>query len=458
MNPFTAATHGQAIILMVDDQSLTARLLQRQLTGQGDLVLHAIQDPLQAVGLAETIRPAVILLDLVMPEMDGLTLLMRFREIPAFQEVPIIMLSAVEEAELKAKAFEIGANDYLIKLPDRVEMLARLRYHANAYFNLLETRRAQQAIKENERRFRFVTETVSEAIIAVDTDGNITFWNQGAGSTFGYSHDEIFNQPFTRLVPERQRNSYRRGLDRLFAMKNDDQAGNTVESVGLRKNGTEFPMELSINSWREDGESFFVSVIRDITERKRAEEHIRYQANYDALTDLPNRKFFMQRLGENISLARRRHRLLALMFIDLDKFKWVNDTLGHAAGDQLLQQVAQRLTACIRTSDTLGRLGGDEFTVILYDILSRENAATVADKMLTVLKTPFTLEGETAEISGSIGITLFPDDGPDMETLLRNADMAMYVAKNSGRNAYWFFNPEGIPDGVPPRRTGDPDT
>ncbi len=442
MNFYTAVNQDRLTILLVDDQKLTARLLKRQLVGEKDLVLYATQDPQQAISQAEAVRPAVILLDLVMPEMDGLTLLKRFRAMEAFAEIPIIMLSSLEESELKAEAFEAGANDYLVKLPDRVEMLARLRYHARAWFNLVETRRTQMALRESERRFRFVTESVFEAIIVADMAGRITFWNQGAEQIFGYDGQEIIGKPVGHLTPEPDGQESQKGFNRLRKVGSQKPGGTMMEMIGLKKDGTQFPLEISINRCNEGNEDYFVTVIRDITERKRAEEHILHQANYDALTDLPNRKFFMQCLGENLSLARRQHCRLALLFIDLDKFKWVNDTLGHAAGGQLLREVSQRLRSLVRTSDTLGRLGGDEFTAILYDIASRDGVAGVAQKMLDLLETPFMLEGQKAEISGSIGITLFPEDALDMDELLRNADMAMYVAKNAGRNGFWFFQPD----------------
>lgn len=445
MNTETKINKIPSVILLVDDQKLTARMLNRIIAGEIDLVLHAIQYPLQAISLADTINPDVILLDLVMSPIDGLNLLKQFRLLEKYQEVPIIMLSTIEESETKAQAFESGANDYLIKLPDRIEMLARLRYHAKSYSNLLKSQHTQQTLLESERRFRFVTESISEAIIAVNMKGEVTFWNQGAERCFGYNNQEIFGKSVLSLIPERFQHEHTKGFKHLQKTGKSRLTKTTFERWGLKKDGSEFPMELSINTWIEGGENTFVSVIRDITERKLADDKIRYQANHDTLTDLPNRAFFMQCLKENLSLAHRQQRHVALIFIDLDKFKWVNDTLGHAAGDQLLQEASQRLKQCIRMTDTLARLGGDEFTAILYDIVSRENTVLIAEKMLKALNKPFKLEGNITNISGSIGITLFPEDASTMEPLLRNADMAMYVAKKSGRNRFWFFKQQEEP-------------
>ena len=180
--------------------------------------------------------------------------------------------------------------------------------------------------------------------------------------------------------------------------------------------------------------------LRILIDRKQAEERIRYMATHDTLTGLPNRTLFMDRLKSTLAISRRRKNQMGLMFVDLDHFKWVNDELGHAAGDQLLQEVANRMTDCVRQSDTVARLGGDEFTIILSNTTTTTSPFTVADKILQRLQEPFHLEGVDVTISASIGITLFPDHGTDEDTLLRNADHAMYAAKNKGRNCHCLFD------------------
>jgi diguanylate cyclase (GGDEF)-like protein len=179
--------------------------------------------------------------------------------------------------------------------------------------------------------------------------------------------------------------------------------------------------------------------MRLLLERKHAEERIQHQATHDGLTNLPNRTLFMDRLESALAMSRRHSNQIGLMFVDLDRFKWVNDELGHAAGDQLLCEVSSRMLDCVRQSDTVARLGGDEFTVILSDAPGVENISTVGNKILQSLQQPFNLLGRDVTISASIGITIFPKDGSDVETLLNNADNAMYVAKSRGRNCYCFF-------------------
>src|SRR5262249_51864905 len=184
------------------------------------------------------------------------------------------------------------------------------------------------------------------------------------------------------------------------------------------------------------GDAVHMTVV-DISDRKRAEEQIEFHAYHDVLTHLPNRKLFTDRLMQNITRAKRYGRgCVAVMFVDLDHFKSINDTLGHEAGDELLLEMSRRLRDCIREDDTVARLGGDEFTIILAELRHPEDAASVAEKIIRAVQEPMTIGGTTLEISASIGISLFPQDGGDPETLLRNADSAMYRAKESGRNTY----------------------
>ncbi|MBF0470595.1 MAG: EAL domain-containing protein, partial [Gammaproteobacteria bacterium] len=179
--------------------------------------------------------------------------------------------------------------------------------------------------------------------------------------------------------------------------------------------------------------------LRDITAQKHQEQQVKIQANFDALTGLPNRALFLDRLEHELVRAERNRQHTVLMFIDLDRFKWVNDTLGHAAGDQLLCEASRRLNSCVRQSDTVARLGGDEFTIILPDMVRGPDAERVTKKILSQLTTPFSLQGQEAHISGSIGIAVFPDNGHNSQELIKNADTAMYRAKEEGRSTYRFF-------------------
>ncbi|MCP4996319.1 MAG: diguanylate cyclase, partial [Gammaproteobacteria bacterium] len=208
------------------------------------------------------------------------------------------------------------------------------------------------------------------------------------------------------------------------------------------KNGRIYPEWLSIAAIRDKKTSDsteYVAVFSDISQRKQDEEQIRHQANYDALTGLPNRSLFFVRLSQAALPSRREKKKLAMLFIDLDRFKSVNDSYGHIAGDEILQEVGGRLNTCIRNSDTVARLGGDEFVVLLHDLGEVNDAAIVADKIIDQMSLPFNVGRRDFILGASIGITIYPDDTNDPEEMMRNADMAMYRAKEEGRNRYQFF-------------------
>jgi diguanylate cyclase (GGDEF)-like protein/PAS domain S-box-containing protein len=209
------------------------------------------------------------------------------------------------------------------------------------------------------------------------------------------------------------------------------------EAAGVRRDGTMFPQEISFTALERGG---VVCVVRDITERTYAEEQIKHLAYHDALTGLPNRLLFKDRVTVALSHAQRSGNRLAVLFLDLDRFKFINDSLGHNIGDQLLQAVAARVQSCVRESDTVARLGGDEFTLLLANLVRSDDAAPIADKVLESIRHPFHIEGREFFISTSIGISLYPEDGADADTLIKNADTAMYQAKEQGRDNYQLFN------------------
>jgi diguanylate cyclase (GGDEF)-like protein len=212
------------------------------------------------------------------------------------------------------------------------------------------------------------------------------------------------------------------------------------ELSAKRANGQRFPLELSTSEMILNGQRYFVCIARDITQRKIVEEATLHAAHHDYLTGLPNRALFLERLEYAIPVAKRNDFKVALLFMDLDGFKQVNDTLGHANGDLLLQEVAGRLLEVTRSSDVLARIGGDEFTFILNNIGTQENAQMVANKIIETLCKPFSLGGSAASIGGSIGIAMYPDDGAESETLLNKADEAMYLAKRNGKNNCKFYS------------------
>jgi diguanylate cyclase (GGDEF)-like protein/PAS domain S-box-containing protein len=273
-------------------------------------------------------------------------------------------------------------------------------------------------------------------------------WNRGAQNIFGYTESEILNQPLTRLIPERYRAQSLAGMARIGADAQARLIGKSVELHGLRKNGCEFPLELSLAKWETAEGWFATGIIRDNTERKKSEEDIQRLAFSDPLTGLPNRRLLMDRLEQALASALRHNHQNALLFIDMDDFKTLNDSLGHDKGDQMLQQIAQRLLTCVREGDTVARLGGDEFVVVLenLDVRAHEaamQAEVVANKIHYALRQTYQLNNHSYHSSASIGITLL--GGTQRETIeepLKRAELAMYKAKAIGRDNLRFFEPE----------------
>jgi diguanylate cyclase (GGDEF)-like protein/PAS domain S-box-containing protein len=295
---------------------------------------------------------------------------------------------------------------------------------------------AVNRLRESEDKYRSIVEHSHDAILLTTTDGRILSANNAACRVFGCTETDIQRLGRNGLVDSADPRV-------AAAIEERRRTGSfSGELTMVRFDGERFPAELSTSVFQtHNGELRTSMLIRDVTERKRNEARLTYLAQHDALTDLPNRLLLTDRLELAIAQARRSGKSLALMFLDLDRFKQVNDFLGHDLGDQVLRQAAQRLKACVRASDTLSRQGGDEFLVVLPDIDSPEAAITVARKLLETLATPFSLGGRDVVLSGSIGIVCYPEDGGDADALMRNADAAMYVAKGLGRNRYQFYSP-----------------
>jgi diguanylate cyclase (GGDEF)-like protein/PAS domain S-box-containing protein len=274
-------------------------------------------------------------------------------------------------------------------------------------------------------------------ITLVDRFGKIIYVNPAEAEIHGYSAEELIGIEARQLAHNT--------LRKPFLPEQLEEFGTwSRESVNIRKNGEEFPVQLtSVVVKNSDGENLgMVTTCEDITARKNAEKKIHHLAYFDSITGLPNRIMFQDRLNHAIALAHRENRRVCLLFLDLDKFKDVNDTLGHRFGDSLLQAVAARLSGNMRESDTLARVGGDEFVIILSSVCDQESASNAARRIMSLFAEPFEIEGRLTHCSASIGIAMYPDDGLDNETLLKCADNAMFHAKNEGRSHYRFYSTE----------------
>lgn len=294
---------------------------------------------------------------------------------------------------------------------------------------------AERALREAAAVF----EVTSEAIMITDAAGVIRRVNQAFTRMTGYSAAEAIGQTPRILKSDRHDEHFFETMWERLRQQGHWEG----ELWNRRKNGEVFPVWQIMSAVRDAAGSIvgYASLAIDITQKKRDEEEIAFRANYDSLTGLPNRNLLIERLDQALKQARREGSRVAVMFLDLDFFKEVNDTLGHAIGDRLLRLVAGRMRLCVRETDTIARLGGDEFVIVLTDISSSAPAATIAEKIIAQMNEPFDIEGNEIHIGVSIGITLFPDDGRDIDTLFRNADLAMYRAKAIGRNNAQFFEP-----------------
>lgn len=287
------------------------------------------------------------------------------------------------------------------------------------------------------RQYEAIVESSEDAIISKDLSGRVTSWNRSAERIFGYSAAEMIGQPMTLLMPAERLDEEGRILERICRGEKVEH----FETVRLTKDRRQISISVTLSPITdEQGRVIGASKIaRDITERVHLTQRIWSQANHDELTRLPNRRLFSERLEGELARASRSGRLIGLMFIDLDRFKAVNDSLGHDAGDDLLIEAARRIGESVRAGDMVARLGGDEFTVLLTDLESTVEIDPIAARLIERIQDPFAIRSEQAQISASIGIAVYPDDGQTAETLLRHADQAMYEAKRDGRNRSRYF-------------------
>jgi len=307
----------------------------------------------------------------------------------------------------------------------------------------VDLRQKKEIILAQHNKLEAFFDSSIDAVVQMDFDGYITGWNHQAEKVFGWSAEEILDQTIEQtIIPERYRDAHKKGMKRFLETGKTTVMNSLIEIHALHREGHEFPVELSLSVIDSADLQEFNAYIRDISERKHAETVIWNQANFDALTSLPNRNLFLQKLEHEIRSCDRSNLSLALLYIDLDRFKDVNDSLGHDLGDLLLIEISSRLKKTIREIDTVSRLSGDEFTVILGQINDQLSVQPVCQQILEALAEPYQLDNEKVFLTASIGVTFYPGDSKKIEVLQRNGDQAMYAAKGEGRNRYHFFTPE----------------
>jgi diguanylate cyclase (GGDEF)-like protein/PAS domain S-box-containing protein len=302
-------------------------------------------------------------------------------------------------------------------------------------------KRIKGELETSQNQLNAIIHHAMDGIITVSESGEIQAFNPAAEEIFGYSQNDVLGQHVKMLLSAETQHAYAADITRYLQSGQHGSIGiRGQEVVAIKKNGEHFPMEVSASEMEIKGQRYFVGIVRDVTERKLVEQKITHLAHHDYLTGLPNRALFLEQLEHSITMARRNRYKVAVLFLDLDGFKQVNDTLGHDAGDVLLQEVGKRLRSVIRESDIVARIGGDEFTFVLNNVGEDANAAWIAQKVIDVLAVPIDLKAQQCRIGASIGIAIYPDSSSDFETLLKQADEAMYWAKQNGKNTFRIAN------------------
>lgn len=439
-----------ANILVVDDTPENLGVIVDQLEEQGFRVAVA-QDGEEAIRRAQRILPDLILLDVMLPGIDGFETCRRLKADELTRDTPVVFMTALTDSADKIKGFVAGGVDYVTKPFEAQEVLARVKTHLCLHamqraigqqnrqlqHEIAIRQQAEAALRESEARYRTLVELSPDAIM-IEQEGRIVFANGAASRLFGADRPEaLLGRALLTLVPPSRR------AEAALAMHDLAQGtdSHVVEEQALRLDESTVDVAVTRLPFHHQGRPAIQVVARDISESKRLQTQLKHLATHDALTGLPNRVLLMDRLSQALAYARRNHQRFMVALIDLDRFKWVNDSMGHEAGDKLLRAVSERILDCLRQSDTVARIGGDEFVVLFQNSDHLEQAVLALNRIVSRVSEPVVIDGgREIDISCSVGCSSFPDDGLDAEDLLRAADAAMYQAKQSGRNNLQIFN------------------
>jgi diguanylate cyclase (GGDEF)-like protein/PAS domain S-box-containing protein len=377
---------------------------------------------------------AAVILDLSQPHTQGIA---GFEQVwRAAPHVPMLVIGSPDDQDVVREAVNRGAQDYLLKTNLDSYTLPR------AVKGIIERKAVEETLFFEHQRAEVTLNSIGDAVLSVDVPGHVTYLNPVAESMTGWPREEALGRPLAevfRIIDATTREPARDPLNR--AMQLNRVVDLTPTCLLIRRDGAETPIENSASPIHDRAGQVIgaVMVFKDVSEARAMSLRAVYLAQHDFLTDLPNRMLLNDRLTQAIALARRHSYGLAVLFLDLDRFKHVNDSLGHIIGDALLQSVAQRLMTCVRSSDTVSRQGGDEFVVLLPEIQDANDAAASAKKIIAALVAPHEIAHHHLHVTATIGISIYPDDGLDAETLIKCADTAMYHAKEGGRGSYQFF-------------------
>jgi diguanylate cyclase (GGDEF)-like protein/PAS domain S-box-containing protein len=436
--------HHPHVLLIDDDQTL--HLWAHRNLSETEFTLTSCFGGKEGIDAFMEYTPTVVIIDIEMPDIDGFATCAAIRNLPNGKNIPVVMMTVTEDAEKIAQAYTSGATDFVVKPINWKVLTQRLRYMVKASRNIYKLEQSELRLTKAKKMAR------------------LGYWEWQINSNILYWSDEFYEMIGLRkehFIPDNLNyKDYILEADKAYVVEQLQNVINTKQATTF-----ECRVITATNQQRfisqqvepvKDHKGNLISLIgtvQDITERKEQDNKIRHLAYYDEITQLPNRAFFLQFLAKTLELSQRNNRNFAVLFLDLDGFKGVNDTYGHQAGDQLLLEISKRLTEGLRCSDLasryfdhfdhkvdVARLGGDEFTILLNELTRPEDAATVAERIQRWVTEPVVLGDRLIHIGVSIGIAVYPFDGEDADTLLKNADIAMYHAKKLGKGNYQFFH------------------
>ncbi len=425
-------------LLVIEDNPGDARLLREMFNeeaSRGIELMHA-ETMVEAEQMLALRSVDAMLLDLGLPDAQGLGAVRRAHA--AAPRIPLVVLTGLDDESLAGQALKEGAQDYLIKGQIETRGLLRaLRY-------AIERKSMEEALFVEKERAQVTLNCIGDAVVCTDITGNISFLNLVAEKMTGWSRQEAAGRPMAEVFQILDATSHEAVPNPAEIAAGENRTVHLPSNcVLVRRDGLEIPIEDSLAPIhdREGHVTGAVVVFRDVSAARAMALQMAHSAQHDFLTGLPNRMLLNDRLTQAIALAPRHDKKVAVLFLDLDGFKHINDSLGHAIGDKLLQSIAKRLVECVRSSDTVSRQGGDEFVVLLSEIEYSEDPAITARRMLEAVAEPHPIDHHDLHVTASIGVSVCPEDGSDAATLIKNADTAMYQAKENGRQSYQFFKP-----------------
>ncbi len=424
------------VALVIDDDS-ASRLLASSLLEETGFIVQLASDGLEGCEAFERFKPGIVLLDLVMPKMDGFSVCRRIRSSPAGEHLPVLMMTGLDDIDSINRGYQAGATDFITKPINWTILQHRLRYMWRGSL-------ISYNLRKSEAKTRALVNALPDLLIQVGKNGVIQDIKFQDDNYRFFSPESLLHRRIDQVFPDDVSKPIMEHLGR--ALSNGE--------IQFFEHKLDLPEGLHHYEWRivNSGSDEALAIVRDITERKLTQEKIALLAYQDPLTGLLNRHSFKEHLNQALNQAKRRGHYVGTLFLDLDRFKRINDTLGYNVGDILLQGVADRIQDCIRKGDctarqvsdpstgSISRLGGDEFTILLPEIKQVQDSGKVAQRIMESLSRPFVVAGHEVFVTASMGITIYPLDGEDADSLLKNADSAMYNAKEQGRNNYQFYS------------------